>query len=63
MAVGYRDRPMVNTTVPVMTGGNSLRIGLMKMPTSAATAPPTIIAPDTAANPPLPETMACILGR
>ena len=54
---------MVNTTVPVMTGGNSLRIGLMKIPTSAATAPPTIIAPDTAANPPLPETMACILGR
>ena len=54
---------MVNTTVPVMTGGNRRRMGLMKMPTSAATTPPTIMAPATAASPPPPEAMACILGR
>lgn len=53
---------MVNTTVPVMTGGNRRRMGLMKMPTSVATTPPTIMAPATADSPP-PEAMACILGR
>ena len=43
---------MVNTTVPVMTGGNSLWMGLTKMPTSVATTPPTIMAPATADSPP-----------
>ena len=38
-------------------------MGLMKMPTSAATTPPTIMAPATADSPPPPEAMACILGR
>ena len=63
MAVGYRERPMVNTTVPVMTGGKSLRTGLMNTPTSVATTPPTIMAPATAARPPPSAAMASMLGR
>ena len=63
MAVGYRDRPMVNTTVPVMTGGNSMRIFFTKIPTSTATTPPTSMAPAMALTPPPPATMACMLGR
>ena len=54
---------MVNTTVPVMTGGNRRRMGLINTPTSVATMPPTIMAPATAASPPLPEAMACMLGK
>ena len=54
---------MVNTTVPVMTGGNRRRMGLINTPTSVATMPPTIMAPATADSPPWPETMACMLGR
>ena len=62
MAVGYRDRPMVNTTVPVITGGNSRRIFLTNTPTSTATMPPTIMAPAMAATPPPEAAMACMLG-
>ena len=54
---------MVKTTVPVITGGKSLRIGFMKRPTRVAMTPPTSMAPATAAMPPLPVAMACMLGR
>ena len=54
---------MVNTTVPVMTGGKNRRIFRTKIPTRIATTPPTTIAPAMAAIPPPPAAMACMLGR
>ena len=53
---------MVNTTVPVITGGNSSRIFWTKRPTRTATMPPTIMAPAMAATPPPLAAMACMLG-
>ena len=53
---------MVNTTVPVITGGNKSRIFLTKMPTTMATTPPTSMAPAMAAMPPPEAAMACMLG-
>ena len=54
---------MVKTTVPVMTGGKRRRMGFMKRPTRVAMTPPTSMAPATAAMPPRPVAMACMLGR
>ena len=53
---------MVNTTVPVITGGNSLRMRLTNTPTRMATTPPTTMAPAMAAIPPPEAAMACMLG-
>ena len=53
---------MVNTTVPVMTGGNKSRIFLTKIPTMMATMPPTSMAPAMADTPPPEAAMACMLG-
>ena len=60
-AVGYRDRPMVKITVPVTTGGKSLRICLAKMPNTMATAPPMISAPRMVEKPNSPP-MAVRVG-
>ena len=54
---------MVNTTVPVISGGKNLRMLLTNIPTTTATIPPTIIAPTIALTPPPSLAMACILGR
>ncbi len=54
---------MVNTTVPVITGGNSSRIFLTNRPTMTATTPPTSMAPAMADTPPPEAAMACMLGR
>ena len=61
MAVGYRERPMVNTTVPVISGGKNIRIFLTNKPMITATMPPTISAPMIAAIP-YDSAIACILG-
>ena len=53
---------MVNTTVPVIRGGKNFCILVANTPTSAATAPPIIWAPNTSAIP-YPMTIACIDAR
>ena len=40
-----RDRPMDSTTVPVTTGGNSLRRGFRKTPSTLSNRPPRMDAP------------------
>ena len=40
-----RLRPMASTTVPVTTGGNSFRRGLMKKPRTVSNKPPMMEAP------------------
>ena len=62
IAVGYKERPIVKTTVPVMRGGKYFCIFVANIPTTAATAPPTIWAPKTSAIP-NPMTIACIEAR
>ena len=62
MAVGYKDKPMVKTTVPVIRGGKNFCIFVAKTPTRAATTPPTICAPNTSAIP-YPMTIACMEER
>ena len=58
-----QDKKLTLTTVPVMMGGKNLRIFFTKTPTTAATIPPTTIAPAMVAMSPPPPTMACILGK
>lgn len=45
---------MVKMTVPVTRGGNSLRIGLTKMPNMTAISPPASSAPRMAGRPDCP---------
>ena len=40
-AVGYNERPTVNTTVPAIKGGNSFLIFSTAKPNIIATIPPT----------------------
>ena len=51
MAVGYSETPMVKMTVPVTSGGKSLRTFLKNRPNRMATTPPTSSAPSSVPKP------------
>ena len=62
MAVGYSETPMVKITVPVTSGGKSLRTFLKNRPNRMATTPPTSSAPSRVPKP-KSKPMAWNAGR
>ena len=56
------EAPDIYKDQPVIIGGKSLRIRVMKQPIIIATMPPTTIAPAMLARPPGCSAIACMLG-